>query len=287
MLTSEMRKRTQRVAFQGERGAYSEIASRTFFRRSIQLLPSETFDLVFSKVERRAADFGVIPIENSLAGSIHQNYDLLLRHQLTIVGELNVKVSHNLIVHEGVTLSGIRRIFSHPQALMQCQKNMARLKGVQVIPTYDTAGSVKKIKEEGILDGGAIASELAARIYRMKILRKGIEDNPENFTRFLILARTKEIPEKANKTSIVYSVGNLPGALFRSLSVFALRDIDLYKIESRPLHGKPWEYFFYVDFAGKLDNPNCSNALKHLSEMATFLKIFGSYRRDTQLTERR
>ena len=282
-----MRKQRQRVAFQGERGAYSEIAARAFFGHSVDLLPSETFDLVFRKVEGKVAAFGVIPIENSLAGSIHQNYDLLLKHRLTIIGELNVRISHNLIAHDGTSLSTIRKIFSHPQALMQCQANMARLKGVEIIPTYDTAGSVKKIKEERILDGAAIASILAARIYKMKVLKRRIQDDPENFTRFLILAQTKKLPQKANKTSIVYSVRNVPGALFRSLSVFALRDIDLYKIESRPLHGKPWEYFFYVDFAGRLEDRNCRNALNHLAEIATFMKVLGSYPRDTRFSRKR
>lgn len=275
-----------RVAFQGEHGAYSEIAAHTFFGNKIELLASETFDLVFKKVEAGVANFGVIPIENSLAGSIHQNYDLLLKHRLRIIGELNLRISHNLIANRNASLSGIRRVFSHPQALMQCQNNMARLKGVEIIPTYDTAGSVKKIKEEKILDGAAIASELAARIYGMKILKQRIQDNPENFTRFLVLARSTRPPENANKTSIVYSVKDLPGALFRSLSVFALRDIDLYKIESRPLHGKPWEYFFYVDFAGRLEDSNCRNALKHLAEIATFMKILGSYKRDARLKAR-
>ena len=274
----------KRVAFQGERGAYSEIAARRFFGNQIELLPSETFDLVFKKVETNAARFGVIPIENSLAGSIHQNYDLLLKHQLRIIGELNLRISHNLIGNASSSLSKIRRVFSHPQALMQCQSNMAKLKGVEITPTYDTAGSVKKIKEEGIRDGAAIASELAAKIYGMKILKRQIQDNPENFTRFLVMAKTREVPENANKTSLVYSVKNLPGALFRSLSVFALRDIDLYKIESRPLRGKPWEYLFYVDFAGSLQDRNCQNALKHLSETATFMKILGSYKRYLRLT---
>lgn len=280
------RKEKKRVAFQGERGAYSEIAARAFFGSKIELLPSETFDLVFEKVEANTANFGVIPIENSLAGSIHQNYDLLLKHHLRITGELNLLISHNLIANSRSSLSSIRKIFSHPQALMQCQNNIAKLKGVEIIPTYDTAGSVKKIKDEKILDGAAIASELAARIYGMKMLKQRIQDNPENFTRFLILAKTGRLPENANKTSIVYSVKNLPGALFRSLSVFALRDIDLYKIESRPLHGKPWEYFFYVDFAGRAEETNCRNALKHLAEIATFMKVLGSYKRDGRLKAR-
>ena len=270
---------TKLVAFQGERGAYSEIAARTFFGDRIELLACLTFDLVFKKVEGGVATYAVIPIENSLAGSIHQNYDLLLKHRLQIIGELNVRIVHHLIANPGATLKSVRRLFSHPQALMQCQKSTAKLKRVEIVPTYDTAGSVKKIKQERILDGAAIASELAARIYGMKILKRQVEDNPENFTRFLVLSKKSKTPDGADKTSIVFSVRNVPGALFRSLSVFALRDIDLYKIESRPLHGKPWEYFFYIDFAGSLVDKNCKNAVDHLAEIATFIKILGSYRK--------
>ena len=279
-----MRKKTNRpfIAFQGERGAYSELAARRLFSDSVQLLPCQTFELVFQQVDSGEVDFGVIPIENSLAGSIHQNYDLLLRYDLQIVGELNQRIVHNLIANRKATFSSIVRIFSHPQALMQCQRNLSRLKHVEIVPAYDTAGSVKKIKEEGIMDGAAIASELAAKIYGMKILKRRIQDNPENFTRFLVLSRKSPIPRGANKTSVVFSVKNIPGALFRSLSVFALRDIDLYKIESRPLHGKPWEYLFYIDFAGNQTDKNCRNALQHLSEIATFWRVLGYYKRDEQ-----
>jgi prephenate dehydratase len=163
---------------------------------------------------------------------------------------------------------------------MQCQNNTAKLKKAEIISIYDTAGAVKKIKEEQLLEGAAIASDLAARIYGMKILKRNIQDNPENFTRFLVLSKKTRVPREANKTSIVFSLKNLPGVLFRSLSVFALRDVDLYKIESRPLHGRPWEYFFYIDFAGNMRDKNCKNAILHLSEIATFMKILGSYRRD-------
>jgi prephenate dehydratase len=270
-----------RVAFQGERGAYSEIAARRFLGERIELCPCESFDLVFKRVESGRVDSGVIPIENSLAGSIHQNYDLLLKHRLRIVGELNLRVVHNLIANPGTKLASIRTIYSHPQALMQCQSNTAKLRQVRIVPAYDTAGSVKKIKEEKLLDAAAIASDLAAKIYGMKILKRQIQDNSENFTRFLVLRKKAVAPANANKTSIVFSIRNAPGALFRSLSVFALRDIDLYKIESRPLHGKPWEYLFYVDFAGSLKDRNCRNAVAHLGEIASFMKILGSYPRDT------
>ena len=269
------------VAFQGERGAYSEIAARHFFGKEIRLVSCVSFDLVFKTVERGNARFGVIPVENSLAGSIHQNYDLLLKHNLQIIGEQNVRIVHNLIAHPGVKQRSIRRILSHPQALMQCQKLTGRMKSVEIVPTYDTAGSVKRIKEETLLDGAAIASELAAEIYGMEIIKRQVQDNSENYTRFLVLSKRTRVPSGANKTSIVFSIKNMPGALFRSLSVFALRDIDLYKIESRPLPGKPWEYLFYIDFAGSLRQENCRNAIAHLSEITTLLKILGSYPRDT------
>ena len=218
-LNQDMSKRISPcVAFQGEPGAYSEIAARRFFGHGLKLLPCESFDLVFKAVETHKADAGIVPIENSQAGCIHQNYDLLLKHRLRIVGELNLRVEHNLIGHPGASLKSIRMVFSHPQALMQCQGNTAKLKGVKTISAYDTAGSVKKIKEERLLNAAAIASELAAKTYGMKILKKGIQDNPENFTRFLILRKTQTPPPNANKTSLVFSLRNVPGALFRSLS---------------------------------------------------------------------
>ncbi len=268
------------IAYQGEPGAYSEIASRRFFPSVRRLVPCETFDLVFQRVQREEATLGVVPIENSLAGSIHRNYDLLLRRRLTIIGELKLRILHHLIANPGVGLSQIRRVFSHPQALMQCRRNTARLGRLEIIPTYDTAGSVKKIKEERILDGAAIASDLAARLYGMTILRENLQDDFANFTRFLLLAKGRHKVPNANKTSIVYSIRNVPGALFRSMSVFALRDIDLYKIESRPLLGKPWEYLFYVDFAGSLEDRRCKRAMAHLRELAGYVKILGSYPRD-------
>jgi prephenate dehydratase len=225
-----------RVAFQGERGAYSEIAARRFFGDTIELLPCESFDLVFKTVETRKADTGIVPIENSQAGCIHQNYDLLLKHRLRIVGELNLRVEHNLIGHPGTSLKSIRMVFSHPQALMQCQRNTAKLKGVRIVSAYDTAGSVKKIKEEEKPEErAAIASELAAKTYGMKILKKGIQDNPENFTRFHLAKDADAAFEREQRPPRVF-LKNVPGALSFT-ERFCLRDIDLYKIESRPLHG--------------------------------------------------
>jgi prephenate dehydratase len=266
-----------KVAFQGEPGAYSEQAVFNYFG-SVETLPSESFDLVFDSVVSGECEYGLIPIENSLAGSIHQNYDLLLRHDLHIVGEYPLRVQHCLIAQPGVKKEEIKRAISHPQALGQCA---AYLRGLGIKPesVYDTAGSVKMLKESGDRDTAAIASRRAAEIYGMLILEEGIEDNPENYTRFLAIARKAVQPERESKTSIVFTLKNQPGSLFKALSVFALRDIDLTKIESRPLQGKPWEYLFYIDFIGSTHEETVLKALDHLSEYAILLRVLGSYAR--------
>lgn len=267
-----------RVSFQGERGAYSEAAAVEFFDgQAIEPVPCETFDEVFGCVENSECDYGIAPIENSLAGSIHRNYDLLLKHDLSIVGEQYLRIVHCLIVHPGTKLTDIRRVYSHPQALAQCESTLDWLPDVERISTYDTAGSVSLIKAEGFKAAAAIASRRAAQVHDMEILKEGIEDNAENYTRFLILAREPIEPPLPAKTSIVFATKNVPGVLFKSLSVFALRDIDLTKIESRPLKGKPWEYFFYLDFVGSMTEERCRNAINHLKEIATYLRILGSY----------
>jgi len=270
---------TRRVAFQGERGAYSEAAVIALYGEGVEAVPLPSFEDVFRAVQAGTCDLGVVPIENSLAGSIHRNYDLLLEHTLHIVGEVNVRVAHQLIANPGVKLEDVRRIYSHPQALAQCERSLAALAGVELVPTYDTAGSVKMIKEQGLRDAAAIASLRAAEIYGMQVLLSHLEDAPDNYTRFLALARTPVVPSGPSKTSLVFAGPNVPGSLFKMLSVFALRDIDLTKIESRPLRGKPWEYLFYVDFAGDMQDERCRRAVGHLEEIATFLRVFGSYPR--------
>jgi prephenate dehydratase len=271
-------KRTLRVAFQGERGAFSEAAAVEFFDgEAIEPVPCETFDEVFACVEASKCERGIVAIENSLAGSIHRNYDLLLEHDLSIVGEHYLRIIHCLIVNPGTKLTDIRRIYSHPQALAQCEKTLDWLPGIERISTYDTAGSVALIKAEGLKDAAAIASQRAAQVYEMEILKEGIEDNPENYTRFLIMGREPIEPPLPAKTSIVFATKNVPGVLFKALSVFALRDIDLTKIESRPLKGKPWEYLFYLDFAGSMAEERCRNGINHLKEIASYLRILGSY----------
>ena len=227
----------------------------------------------------------MVPIENTLAGSVHENYDHLLHFEFPIVAETNVRIVHNLIAPKNVSYSKIKRVFSHPVALNQCLDFFAHHPEIEPVPFYDTAGSVKMLVEEGLTDAGAIASSVAAEVYGARILRKSLEDDRQNFTRFFLLrttryARRHRLPEDPRaqwKTSVVFSTRNVPGALFRALSALALRDLNLTKIESRPLRGKPWEYLFYVDFLGRVDAPNSRNALAHLGELADFLRVLGCY----------
>ena len=268
------------VAFQGERGAYSEAASVNYLGPAITPLPCESFDLIFDRVTAGAADKGIIPVENSLAGSIHRNYDLLLRYNLFIVGEVQLRVAHQLMVLPGVSMADIRQVYSHPQALAQCERSIrTHLPHAEVVPTYDTAGSAKMLLEQNITTGAALASRRAAEIYGLDILKPDFEDNPENYTRFLLIGREPVKPAGEAKTSIVFSVESVPGSLFKTMAVFALRDIDLTKIESRPLQGQRWRYFFYIDFIGSQDEPRCRNALNNLQEMADFVRVLGSYPR--------
>ena len=268
-----------RVAFQGEPGAYSEAAVTEHFGAEVTTVPCEAFDDIFAAVTTGACDYGMIPIENSLAGSIHRNYDLLLKNNLSIVGEYYLHVNHYLIGMPDANMSDIRRVISHPQALAQCEGYLHTLTGVKIESVYDTAGSVKMVRQVGDKSVAAIASRLAADIYEMKILAEMIQDNPENLTRFLVISPKPGEPGTDAKTSIVFSLINTPGSLFKAMSVFALRDIDLTKIESRPLVGKPFEYFFYIDFAGSILDPVAAKALSHLEEYAIFMRVFGSYPR--------
>jgi prephenate dehydratase len=272
----------QKIAFQGEPGAYSELAAYEKFGSSINTLPCESFDIVYKAILEDKATIGLLPFENSLAGSIHRNYDLILRHQLYIVNEYHLRVSHCLLGLPGTKISQIKQAHSHPQALAQCEKNLGGL-GITRVAEKDTAGSARLINKWKDPSKAAIASIRAAEVYDLDVLRENLEDNPNNFTRFLALQRKPlcvNDPESGNyKTSVVFSLKNVPGALFKALSVFALRDIDLTKIESRPIQGQLWEYMFYVDFVGHQDALNCSRALDHLGELARFLRVLGSYPR--------
>ncbi len=271
--------RDKRVAFQGERGAFSEEAVMQLLGNRVDLDPRPGFLEVFRSLSSRQVDYAVIPIENTLAGSVHENYDHLLRFKLPIVAETRVRIVHNLIVRPGVRFTQVRRVFSHPVALGQCRRFFEKHRRIASESYYDTAGSVKMLMEEAPDGAAAIASAAAARVYGAHILKRSIEDDRRNFTRFFLLTRKApaSTPGKNPKTSIVFATRNVPGALFRCLSAFALRDINLMKIESRPLRGKPWEYLFYLDFLGSVEEPRCRRALEHLQELTDLLQVLGCY----------
>ncbi|MDR1728481.1 MAG: prephenate dehydratase [Acidobacteriota bacterium] len=266
-----------KVAIQGELGSFSHQASLRFFGAGSEPVHAGSFERSFEAVARKEADYAVIPIENSLAGSIHKNFDLLARHSLEIVAETSLRIEHCLIAAPGVSFRQVKRVYSHPVALEQCTKLLGRMKGVERVPFYDTAGSVKFVSEQRPRDAAAIASVKAATVYGMNVIKHGVEDDPENYTRFLALARHGGRRRDGDKTSIVFGLRNEPGVLFKALSVFALRDIDMTKIESRPIRGTPWEYLFYLDLGIGASSPECRNALRHLRELTLYFKLLGSY----------
>ena len=267
-----------RIAYQGEPGAFSEAAARKVDGEA-QLIPCRSFEEVFDSVDAGPASYGVVPIENSIGGSIHRNYDLLLTHELTIAGEVELPVVHHLLALPGATLEGLKRVYSHPQGLAQCERFLHTLKGVEVIATYDTAGSAKLIAEQKMSDAAAIASARAAEVFGLNALRTSIQDYEHNVTRFLIIGRRPLSDVPPDKTTLVFTLPNEPGALFKALSVFALRDIDLTKLESRPARGLPWEYLFYADVGVGREDVRGARAIEHLSESARWVKTLGSYAR--------
>lgn len=268
------------VAFQGERGAFSEEAARKLLGESIEVVACETFDDVFDTVARGEASCAVVPIENSLAGSVLRNYELLAARDLVIAGESFLRISLNLVGLKGARFEEIRRVYSHPVALAQCHRFIAEHQ-LDAQPAYDTAGSVKQLVRHGVREEAAIAGTAAAEIYGAEILARGIEDHRENFTRFLLVAPLADAPQvaatKSVRTTILFRTPNKPGALFRALAAFALRDINLSKLESRPIEGRPWEYSFYADFAGDAKEPNVARAIAHLEEMCESVRVLGSY----------
>jgi arogenate/prephenate dehydratase len=266
-----------RIAYQGEPGAYSEAAALRF-DSSADLLPRESFEAVFEAVEQGAATHGILPIENTIGGTIHENYDLLLRNELPIVAEVKQPVSHNLLALPGTTRDTLRRVYSHPQGLRQCERFLRTL-DVELVATYDTAGSAKMIQEGQLRDTGAIASERAAEMFRLSIVEAGVQDFAGNTTRFILVGRDATPLGEANKTTVVFTVPNAAGALFKALSVFALRDIDLTKLESRPIPERPFEYLFYADLTATRDDLPCARALMHLAEFAPSVRTLGSYPR--------
>jgi prephenate dehydratase len=265
-----------KIAYQGEPGAFSEAAARRL-DTDAQLLPSKSFEEVFERVNADPATWGVLPFENSIGGSIHRNYDLLLSHDLPIVGEVELPVVHHLLALPGATLAGLRRVYSHPQGLAQCERFLRTLTNVDIIATYDTAGSAKMVADAGLKDAAAIASARAGEVFGLTSLAASVQDFDDNITRFLVIGRKPIRDAVPDKTSIVFSLPNEPGSLFKALSVFALRGIDLTKLESRPIPGRPWEYLFYVDLGVARDEVTCARALTHLGEFAPMLRTLGTY----------
>jgi prephenate dehydratase len=283
-----------KVAIQGELGSFSHEAAERMLPRCI-VVPCARSAEVFDRVQRESVGAAVIPIENTLAGTVAEHADLLLTHEVFIQAEYLLRIVHNVIAVPGVRLSSLRRVLSHPVALDQCRDFFRRHPKIEAVPFYDTAGSVKHVIAEKLQDAAGIAGKQAAREYSGSIVQSSVEDDKRNFTRFFLIRKLgcvagsratpkkkgsadyhRLIPRGANKTSIVFKVKNVPGALFKSLSVFALRDISLSKIESRPMRGRPWEYVFYVDFLRGDDEP-ARNALRHLGEVAEFVKVLGIY----------
>jgi prephenate dehydratase len=264
-----------RVAFQGEPGAFSEIATITRFQNS-GLVPMKTLHEVFDGLERGIAKCGVVPIENSTEGSVNETYDLLLHTNLTVCGEIYLRIIHCLIGNRGETREEIKSVYSHPQALAQC-RNYIQRRGLLTNEAYDTAGAVKLIKQHRKMNVAAIASKRAAELYDMEILEEGIEDSKNNFTRFLVISGIQTEPTGHDGTSIIFSVKHAPGALFGILEEFAARRINLSKIESRPKKQTPWEYFFYVDFEGHVKDELVKEAIIAIGQKTAFIKILGSY----------
>jgi prephenate dehydratase len=268
-----------RVAFQGERGAYSEEAAAALYG-DVEAVPCATLRDVFDAVSAARADRGVVPVENSQAGSINETYDLLLAHKLFIVRELDLRIRHHLLALPGQSLGSIKQVYSHPQALAQCEEFL-RQHTIEPVPASDTAGSAKLVASQRLKGVGAIAGRRAAEIYHLSTLAEGIETNPFNYTKFLGLSTAAAPHSPGCKTSVVFTTKNVPGALHRALGAFASRSLNLTKLESRPRREVPWEYVFYVDFDGHRDDPEATAALSELTDVTTLLRVLGSYPKST------
>lgn len=267
----------KRVAFQGERGAFSEEAAVALLGEDIQLVPRPNFDSLFAAVSDEVADYSLVPMENSIAGSIHRSYDLLLDTSLLILGETVIPVVHNLIGCPGARLETIEVVESHPMALAQCERFFSAHPHIDRVASDDTAASVRRITQRGDPTRAAIAGQRAAKIYGGEILHEHLEDHSENYTRFFLLGRENEASEKGEKVSLAVLLDHRPGALYSALEVFARRGIDLLKIESRPITGQPWHYRFYLDFKGNSKDENVIEALSELGAQAADLRVLGCY----------
>jgi prephenate dehydratase len=273
-----MRIRPQaRVAFQGERGAFSEEAAVKLLGEDIVLVPRPTFERAFSAIGDGVADYVLAPIENSLAGSVHRSFDLLVDSRLNIIGEEIIPIIHYLIGPPGAAFEELTVVESHPVALAQCEQFFSAHPRLKRIATEDTAGSVRDVVRAGDRTRAAIAGRRAADLYGGAILREHLEDNRENYTRFLLLSATDGWPDGADKLSLVFQLDHRPGALHHALAPFGRRNLNLMKIESRPVHGKPWQYRFYLDLQAPRTDPQLAAALEELQSLVVELRILGSY----------
>ena len=265
------------VAYQGEPGSFSEQAVQLYFGAKAEPKSMRTFAEAFAYAAQNRGVFAVLPIENSVYGSIHQVYDLLLKHRLYITGEVKLRIELNVMALPGVRMKHIRIIYSQAQALGQCETFLNALNDIRIETFHDTAAAARLIREQGRNDAAAIASASAARVHGLSIVKSNVESNKRNYTRFIVLSQKGQIPVRNSKTSFAFAVKDIPGALFKAIAVFTLRDINLLKIESRPYPGKPWQYLFYLDVEGASSRSPLAEAMGHLKEVCTFVKVLGSY----------
>lgn len=267
-----------KIGYQGIKGAYSEAAIYKYYGKNVETIGYDIFDDVFEAVKKGKADYGLVPVENTIAGSIVENYDLLLKEDVFVVAEVFLKISHSLLSHKGNRLKNIRKAYSHPHALEQCREFLKKHK-IKPIPEYDTAGAAKIVEERNKTDEAAIAPKLCAEIYGLNIIREGIETSKYNTTKFFVFAKKSKVPKniKKEKTSIAFKAKHYPGSLVNCLQRLSKNGINMTKLESRPIPENPWEYVFYVDFIGGIDDENVKLALNEMETTATFIKILGSY----------
>ena len=267
-----------KIGYQGEKGAYSEAAMYNHYGNDVEAIGYETFEDVFDAVKNNKIDYGFLPFENTIAGSVVINYDLVLKEDVFIVAEVFFKITHSLLSHKGNKLENIKKAYSHPHSLAQCREFLKKYK-IDAIPEYDTAGAAKIVKERNKKEESAIASELCAEIYGLEVIKRGIETNKHNTTKFFAFVKKDKIPKdlKKEKTSIVFKTKHYPGALINCLQRLSKNNINLTKLESRPSKRNAWEYVFFVEFDGGLSEPGVQKALQELGEHTSFVKIFGSY----------
>ena len=270
-------KGTEKAGFLGEMGTFSHKACTQYFGSQVEPVPMPSFRAIFEAINAGKTDFGVVPLENSLAGSVHENYDLLLEYDLKIIGEITLRIIHNLVGLPGATLEEIQRVYSHPQVFQQCRNFLEQHSDWELFSSKDTGAAISDVKKANSLHNAAIASKEAADMNGMTVIEEGIETNPRNYTRFVIIANEPLEEGPKTKSSLIYSAGNRPGALFETLKIFAKHNINLVKLESRPIHGKPWEYMFYVDVEADALAESFKPVLDALEETTDYLRVLGTY----------